>query len=58
MEISDVQAAKQASFASSKDIALVKKSNDMDKQMAAEILAAIPKVDHGAPPGKQVNMLA
>ena len=31
MEISDVQAAKQAAFASNKDIAIVKKSNDMDK---------------------------
>jgi hypothetical protein len=58
MEMSDVSAAQAAAVSQNHDIALTKKSNDMEKQEAAQIINALPKVDHSAPAGGQVNMLA
>ena len=58
MDVSSVSAMQADAMAQAKDVALLKKSNDMEKQMADQIIAAIPKVDHEAAPGKQVNMIA
>ena len=47
-----------ASMSQAKDIAVLKKSIDLEKDMASQLIEAIPKVDHDAPPGQQVNMMA
>ncbi|MCM8531612.1 MAG: putative motility protein [Lentisphaeraceae bacterium] len=52
---SEMQAA---AFSQSKDVAVLKKSIDNDKQMAAQLIDAIPKVNHDAPKGQQVRMTA
>jgi len=48
-----------AAMAQSKDVAMVKKSIDIEKDMAAQLLEGISQnVDKGAQAGKQVNMIA
>ena len=48
-----------AAMTQSKDIAMIKKSIDVEKDMAAQLLDGIStNVDKNAAAGKQVNMLA
>lgn len=62
MEISggpqDVMAMETAKTAMSADIAVMKKGMDIQQDMATQLLDAMPKVNHDAPPGQQVRMFA
>lgn len=62
MEISgspqDVMAMESAKTEMSADVAVLKKSMEIDKDMATQLLDSIPKVNHDAPPGQQVRMFA
>lgn len=54
----NVMAMKNANAAMSADIAVLKKSIDVEKDMATQLIDAIPKVKHDAPPGQQVRAFA
>ena len=58
MEVSGPMELQAASQAQSHEIAVLKKGLDIQKDMAAQLLEAIPQVNHEAPPGQQVRMLA
>lgn len=58
MEVSGASEMQAASFKQGREIAVLKKSIDMDKDMAAQLIDAIPKVNHDAPKGQQVRMTA
>ena len=58
MEVSGASEMQQASYSQGREIAVLKKSIDMDKDMAAQLIDAIPKVNHDAPKGQQVRMTA
>ena len=58
MEVSGASEMQAASHAQGREIAVLKKSIDMDKDMAAQLIEAIPKVNHDAPKGQQVRMQA
>jgi hypothetical protein len=55
MEMPDVEAAQAAAASQNHSTAMVKKENDMMKDEAEQIINAI---DHSAPAGSQVNMIA
>lgn len=42
----------------SAEVAVLKKSMDIEKDMASQLLEGIPTVDHDAPEGQQVRMYA
>ncbi len=54
----DLLAMQTEKIAVSKDIAMLKKANDVEKDMATQLLEALPSVDYSAPPGQQVRMFA
>ena len=61
MEISnptDLMGMESAKIAQSKEIAVLKKGIDLEKDMAEQLIDAIPKVDHSAPRGQQVRLFA
>jgi hypothetical protein len=53
-----IQQMKAKNDAQSHEIAVLKKGIDHQKDMAAQLIEAIPTVNHGAPPGQQVRMTA
>lgn len=58
MEVSGASEMQAAAHTSNREMAVLKKSIDMDKDMAAQLIDAIPKVNHDAPKGHQVRMQA
>ena len=58
MEVYGASEMQAAAHTANRKIAVLKKSIDMDKDMAAQLIDTIPKVNHGAPKGQQVRMQA
>lgn len=60
MEISGTQALQNESVAQSKDIALMKKGMDIEKEMVSQLVESLPKggVNSSAAVGSQVNIQA
>ena len=58
MEVSGASEMQAAAHTSNREMAVLKKSIDMDKDMAAQLIDAILKVNHDAPKGHQVRMQA
>ena len=54
----DVMAMESAKTEMSADVAVLKKSMEIDKDMANQLLDAMPTVNHDAPAGQQVRMYA
>ena len=54
----EAMAMETAKTQMSADVAVLKKSMEIDKDMASQLLDSIPKVDHDAPAGQQVRMYA
>lgn len=54
----DVMAMESAKTQMSADVAVLKKSMEIDKDMASQLLDSMPKVNHDAPQGQQVRMYA
>ena len=53
-----VMAMESAKTAMSADVAVLKKSMEVEADMASQLLESMPKVNHDAPPGQQVRMFA
>ncbi|MCM8539686.1 MAG: putative motility protein [Lentisphaeraceae bacterium] len=54
----DVMTMESAKTEMSADVAFLKKSMEIDKDMATQLLDAMPMVNHDAPAGQQVRMYA